>query len=156
MKQIHLASAESPGTSLINLTCGLGIFDIYFFPPLSCSLLFSQPQPRLRGKRCIQRCSSVCCLPWARNAQFGGKTPQGTLEPPGDQPVTPKSFQGIRLVRASPGKWVPSPGAARQRSRSFKPGLFIYGLYLYTSTSLPRHEASEGLPKQLRDNCDDK
>lgn len=73
MKQIHLASAESPGTSLINLKCGLGIFDFFFFFfPFSTPFCSHSPNPG-SGLTLTRRCSCVCWLPRARRPQFGGK-----------------------------------------------------------------------------------
>lgn len=74
MKQIHLASAESPGTSLINLKCGLGIFDFFFFFfPFSTPFCSHSPNPG-SGLTLTRRCSCVCWLPRARRPQFGGSS----------------------------------------------------------------------------------
>ena len=153
MEQIHLASAESPGTSLINLKHRWDFFFFFFFFPfpvlffLTAAISSSGLAPAPKVHWCALAFSGQKATIWV-------KTPQGKWEPPGNQPVTPGDAWGTWL-----GELPPANGCHRlgqQRSLSLQPGLCIYGLYLYTHTSLPRQEASEGLPKQLRDNCDDK
>lgn len=136
MKQIQSGSAESPGTSLINLKCVLGIFIFppFLLPSVPTAPILAQAQPQ------PQRWHLCALAALGQKAAIWGKASRGTLEPPGGQRVTPRSI--------GTAGWVNGCHQLGQRSKhplAFNQA-YLFMAFIYTA-------APPSLARRLRRGC---